>query len=82
MVGIIHDRVDRWGSEVELSYLSMMDNKASVVLDSSSTLDCSAFVDKPSFYSNDLRTSFFGTSGVVWKVNLNYCRSHLIIDQI
>ena len=82
MVGIIHDRVDRRGFEAELSYLGMMDSKASVAFDSSSTLDCKAHVDKLSFYSCDLQTSFFRTRGVVLKVNLNYFLIHLIIDQI
>ena len=82
MVGIIHDKVDRKGFEIETSYLGMMDSKASVAADSSSTLDCKTREDKLPFYSNGLQTSFFGTHGVVWKVNLNYCQCHLIIGQI
>ena len=82
MVGINHDKVDRRGFRIETSYLGMMDSKASVAFDSSSTLDCKAHEDKLSFYSNDLQTSFFGTHGVVSKVSLNYCQCHLIIDKI
>ena len=71
MVGIDHDKVDRRGFEFGTSYLGMMDSKASVAFDSSSTLDCKAHGDKLSFYSNDLQTSFFEIHGVVWKVSLN-----------
>ena len=65
---------------VALSYLGMKDNKASVALDSSSTSDYKAYEDEHSFYSIDHETSFFGNAA--WKVNLNCCQSHSILDQI
>ena len=77
---MFHDRMRRRGFEVALSYLGMMDNKASEALDSSSTSDYKAYEDKHSFYSIDHDTSFFGNA--VWKVNLNCCQSHSILDQI
>ena len=82
MVGIIHDRVGIKYFVVKSSYLGMMDSKASVAFDNSSKLDCKAYVDKFSFYSNCLQISSFRTHDVVWKVNLNCYRCHLIIVQI